>query len=151
MNVKIGLLCCSIVIGLLCLSFSKSKTNESNMKTRVEKEVDGASIYQKNFTQFEYYIETIGVVTIDNVELNKGKLTAIYSYNQGRELRHVVSVLSKDDDCIYKGTCTTTVNGKVLFAVKTWLTFSKDGMAIGNWSWSGAPSKKDPIVKISKK
>lgn len=115
-----------------------------------KEKVDGAKNYQKNYNQFKYYIESIGTVTIDNVELNNGELTALYSYKQGNEVRNVVSALKLDKDGIYKGTCTTKVNGKVLFAVNTWLTFYENGTATGNWSWSGNPSKNDPIVTISK-
>lgn len=151
MNVKTGLFCYSMILGLVFLSFSKSYSNDNIMETQLEEMVDGASIYQKNHDQFKYYIETIGMVTIDKVELNEQRLTAIYSYRQGSEVRHVVSELTQTHDGIYKGACTTKVNGQVLFAVNTWLTFRPDGSAIGNWSWSGAPSKNDPIVEITKK
>ncbi|WP_109831115.1 hypothetical protein [Reichenbachiella versicolor] len=113
--------------------------------------MDGAQLYQKNYKQFNYYIETIGSVSIDKVELKDKKLTAIYSYEQGSEHRNVVSELHQDKDGIYKGKCTTKVNGKILLAVNTWLRFNEDGSANGNWSWSGAPSKNDPVVTISKK
>jgi len=151
MNLKIGLLCSTILMGLIFESFTTFKTDKKNMEIQAEKVTDGASIYQKNYTQFKYFIESIGMVTIDEVKLNNKKLTAIYSYKQGSENRNVVSELNQDKDGIYKGTCTTKVNGKVLFSVSTWLTFSEDGSATGNWSWSGTPSKNDPKVEISKK
>jgi hypothetical protein len=140
-----------MLIGFTFLSFTKSNPPTNNLTIKTKNKTDGAMNYQKNFKQFAYYIETIGTVSIDNVELNNKKLTAIYSYQQGGEHRNVVSELDQDNDGIYKGTCTTKVNGKVLLAVNTWLTFNDDGTAVGNWSWSGAPSKNDPIVTISKK
>lgn len=149
MNVKIWLMLCPILIGHAVFSFSASKSQKNMIEQQV-KTNGGASLYEKDYKQFKYYIETIGTVSIDNVELNDGILTAIYSYKQGNEVRHVVSELTVDGDGIYKGTCTTKVNGKILFAVNTSLTFAEDGTASGNWSWSGAPSKNDPIVKISK-
>ncbi len=113
-------------------------------------EIDGAFVYQQGFRQFSYFIETIGTVSIDEVSLDGNVLTAIYSYRLGSETRNVVSRLVRDKDDIYKGTCTTTVGKHVLFAVNTWLIFKSDGTGQGNWSWSGAPSKTDPIVRISK-
>lgn len=142
----------SIVIMLIGLAFFSFKEPHSETKTNnmIKEKIDGAKHYQGNHKKFKYYIETIGTVSIDNVELNNGKLTALYSYKQGSEVRNVVSVLNLDSDGVYKGTCTTKVNGKVLLAVNTWLTFMEDGTATGNWSWSGKPSKNDPIVEISK-
>ena len=141
-----------MLMGLALYSFTKPNSEiNNNMEVKTEKKVDGAIQYQKAHKQFKYYIETIGTVSIDNVELNNGKLTALYSYKQGSQTRNVVSELNLDKDGIYKGTCTTKVNGKVLFAVNTWLTFSENGTAKGNWSWSGAPSKNDPTVTISSK
>ena len=113
--------------------------------------MDGAAVYRDNFKQFNYYIGSIGNVSIDNVELEQGKLTAIYSYMQGSEKRHVVSALTLDNDGIYKGTCTTKVNGKVLLAVNTWLSFADDGTASGNWSWSGKPTEKDEVVEVTRR
>ena len=150
MTIKIGALYCILLSGLVSWSNSTIKTDNKNMETQAEKVVDGARAYQKNYTQFKYFIETIGMVTIDEVKLNNEKLTAIYSYKLGNEVRHVVSELNQDKNGIYKGTCTTKVNGKILFSVNTWLTFSKNGTATGNWSWSGNPSKNDPVVTISK-
>lgn len=152
MNAKLGLIFCSILTGLVFLSCAKSKsqTNMNGMTDHKIQSAGGAGLYQKNHQQYKYYIETIGTVSIDQVKLNHGKLTAIYSYRQGSEERHVVSELQLDGDGIYKGTCTTKVNGKILFDVNTWLIFNEDGTALGNWSWSGAPSKNDPTVKISK-
>ena len=152
MNSKNKKLIVLMVTGLAFFSFTnpKSEIRENNMTLKTEKKADGAMYYQKNHNQFKYYIETIGTVSIDNVELKNGKLTALYSYKQGSETRNVVSVLNLDNDGVYKGTCTTKVNGKVLLAVNTWLIFMEDGTASGNWSWSDNPSKNDPIVKISK-
>lgn len=135
---------------LILSSFSNSSVKSLIMQTKKVQVINGAIAYQQNFKNYSYYIETIGTVSIDNVELKGGKLTAIYSYKSGNETRHVVSTLSLDKDNIYKGTCTTKVNGNILFSVNTWLTFDADGTATGNWSWSGAPAKNDPIVKISK-
>lgn len=141
----------TILNGLFFMSFSSFKTNENNMETTVEKISDGAAVYEKHHSQFRYYIETVGEVNIDKVTLKDGHLTAIYSYRQGRQIRNVVSELIIDHDGIYKGTCTTKVDGSVLFAVNTWLNFNADGSAKGNWSWSGAPTQNDPVVEISKK
>lgn len=153
MNViKIWSMLLPILIGYAFLSFPASQS-QKNVTSMIEQQVKisgGANLYQKNHKQFKYFIESIGMVSIDNVELNENTLTAIYSYKLGNEVRHVVSELIQDNDGIYKGVCTTKVNGKVLFAVNTWLTFANDGTAIGNWSWSGAPSNNDPIVQISK-
>ncbi len=132
---------------LVAFKMPKTSTKNDNMITTI----NGAMRYQKNHKKFNYYIETIGTVSIDNVELNNKKLTAIYSYKHGSEHRNVVSELNQDKDGIYKGKCTTKVNGKVLLAVNTWLTFNQDGSANGNWSWSGTPSNNDPIITISKK
>lgn len=134
----------------LLFSFTKppiKKTTTS--KIEVESTIDGAYIYEKNFNQFTYYIETIGVVKIDKVTLRNRELTARYSYQQGNEIRNVASTLVLDNDGIYKGHCTTKVGNKTLFSVNTWLIFSNDGTAIGNWSWSGKPTKTDPRVTIS--
>lgn len=141
-----------MLMGIAFFSFTtpNSKTTRNNMKVKTENKTDGAMRYQKNYKQFAYYIETIGIVSIDNVELNNKKLTALYSYKQGSEHRNVVSELILDKDGIYKGTCTTKVNGIVLLAVNTWLTFNEDGTATGNWSWSGSPTKNDVVVTISK-
>lgn len=143
-----------MTMGLSLCSFLKpnSETKTTNsMTVKTENKTNGAMLYQKNYKQFTYYIETIGTVSIDNVELINGELTALYSYKLGNEVRNVVSVLKLDKDGIYKGTCTTKVNGKVLLAVNTWLNFSENGTASGNWSWSGNPSKNDAIVTISNK
>ncbi|OJJ22089.1 hypothetical protein BKI52_08605 [marine bacterium AO1-C] len=145
MNAKAWLMCG--LVGPILLSFSKPSTH---MKTVMEKTIDGAIVYQKNYSHYKYYIETIGTVSIDQVSLEKRTLTATYSYQQGYETRQVVSSLLLDKDGIYKGTCTTKVNGKTLFAVNTHLTFKEDGTASGNWSWSGQPSHNHPIVTISK-
>ena len=145
---KIVLIMC---IGFALCSFQKSNSEMQKNSRLVKKEnkTNGAILYQKNYKKYTYYIETIGIVSIDNVELNDKKLTAIYSYEQSNEYRNVVSELHLDKDGIYKGTCTTKVNGKKLLAVNTWLTFSEDGTATGNWCWLGNPSKNDPIVKIT--
>lgn len=121
------------------------------MEVLTDKTTSGARYYQKNYTDFKYYIETIGTVTIDKITLNNNELKAIYSYKQGNQIRNVISLLKLDIDGIYKGTCTTKVNNETLFSVNTWLLFNKNGTALGNWSWSGTPTKKDPIIKISKK
>lgn len=152
MKIKLWIISSTMLVGLSALSFKKSKS-KTNMNSMVEQQVkseEGAQNYQKNYKQFTYYIESIGMVSIDKVELDKLKLTAHYSYKLANEVRHVVSVLTMDDDGIYKGTCTTKVKGEIIFAVNTWLTFTKDGTALGNWSWSGTPTKNDPIVTISK-
>lgn len=135
----------------VCHAFSHSPINPRLMPIQEATIIDGASVYQQNFTQFQYYIESIGTVSIDAVSLESGTLTAIYSYQQGSEIRNVLSVLTVDSDGMYTGTCTTKVKGKVLFAVNTSLSFQEDGTAIGNWSWSGTPSSQDPIVNISKR
>lgn len=140
----------SILFVLMLSIFSNSENKIQFMQKQDLKTTEGASVYQQGFKKFKYYIESIGTVSIDEVALKNENLTAIYSYKLGSETRHVVSALTLDSDNIYKGTCTTKVNGRVLFAVNTWLTFKADGTAIGNWSWSGSPSKNDPIVKISK-
>jgi len=140
-----------LLLVLMFSAFSFSQNKNKSMQNQELKTIEGAAVYQQQFKKFKYYIETIGTVSIDEVALENGKLTAIYSYKQGGEVRHVVSALTLDNDNIYKGTCTTKVNGKILFAVNTWLTFSADGTASGNWSWSGIPSKNDPIVTISKR
>lgn len=142
-----------MLMGLVLYSFAKpnSEKQKNSMTVKTENKTNGAILYQKNYKQFTYYIETIGTVSIDNVALNDKKLTAIYSYKLGSEHRNVVSELNLDKDGIYKGTCTTKVNGEILLAVNTWLTFNEDGTATGNWSWSGTPSKNDPIVTISNK
>ncbi|MEO9513959.1 MAG: hypothetical protein ABJN84_02385 [Flavobacteriaceae bacterium] len=150
MNIRINPL-----LVLMLISTALSSFTEPNLKLTAEsmitsEQVDGARIYQNSHNQFKYYIASIGTVSIDNVELNNDELLAFYSYKLGKEVRNVVSALKLDEDGIYKGTCTTKVNGKVLFAVNTWLTFSEDGTATGNWCWSGNPSKNDPIVTISK-
>lgn len=145
----------NIVIVFMSLAFisfkmPRSEMRKNNMNIEKKQRIDGAKHYQKNYKKFKYYIETIGVVFINNVELKNGELTAFYSYKQGNEVRNVTSVLRLDNDGIYKGTCTTKVNGKVTITVNTWLTFTEDGTASGNWSWSGKPSNNDPKVKISK-
>lgn len=143
-----------MLMSIALFSFTKNDSTTKNNPTIMTKTIhltDGAIHYQKNFEKFNYYIETIGDVSIDNVALDDGKLTALYTYSYGNEIRNVVSALTLDSDGIYKGTCTTIVNGKVLFAVNTWLTFSKNGTASGNWSWSGTPSKNNPIITISTK
>lgn len=142
-----------MLMGLVLYSFTKpnSEKQKNSMIVKTESKTNGAILYQKNHKKYTYYIETIGTVSIDNVALNDKKLTAIYSYNLGNEHRNVVSELNLDKDGVYKGTCTTKVNGKILLAVNTWLTFNEDGTAKGNWSWSGAPSNNDPIVTISTK
>lgn len=142
----------TVLILLICgisIAFTKPITKGNYMIIEKENKIDGALHYQKNFKQYTYYIETIGTVSIDKVELKNKELTAIYSYRQGHEIRNVVSALIQDKDGIYKGTCTTTVNKRPLFAVNTWLSFSENGTASGNWSWSGNPTKNDPIVTIS--
>jgi hypothetical protein len=143
----------TIIVAITFFSFTdfNSIIQQDNMITKTEAKTNGVHLYKENFKQFNYYIETIGTVSIDKVELFDNKLRALYSYKQGSEIRNVVSDLILDNDGIFKGTCTTDINGKILFAVNTWLTFSNDGTAKGNWSWSGAPSKNDPIVKISNK
>ena len=152
MNVKLWLLTSSILIGFIFSAYSNRKTKElKEMNNLQMKRTDGANTYQQKFNQYNYYIESIGRVTIDNVQLHEGVLTAHYSYKLGGEIRNVVSSLTLKNDGIYKGTCTTKANGKTLFAVTTWLTFSEDGTALGNWTWSGNPSKNNPVVKISKK
>lgn len=150
MNTRGLLVLSGMLLGLVFYAFSSSQNNKNTMITTTMNGLDGADVYQENFSTFRYYIETIGVVSIDEVHLEQGKLTALYSYRQGKKVRHVVSELDLDQDGIYKGTCTTKVDNKILFAVNTWLTFNDDGTAVGNWSWSGQPSKNDPIVKISK-
>jgi len=102
------------------------------MITKKEKQIDGAIQYQKNYKQFNYYIETIGTVSIDTVELKNDQLIALYSYKMGNEHRKVISKLNRDNNGIYKGTCTTTVHGKVIIIVNTSLTFSTNGTALGN-------------------
>lgn len=139
-----------MLMGFALYSFKKPNLEIKTESMITTEKVDGAKNYQKNHNQFKYYIESIGTVSIDNVELNNGELTALYSYKLGNEVRNVVSALKLDKDGIYKGTCTTKVSGKVLFAVNTWLSFSENGTATGNWSWSGNPTKNDPIVTISK-
>ncbi|WP_075343483.1 hypothetical protein [Tenacibaculum agarivorans] len=137
-----------ILIGLTFFSFTNPHpTPKNNMILNTA--IDGAVHYQKHFKQFNYYIETIGTVSIDRVALNNNQLTALYSYKNGNEIRDIISLLNKDKDGIYKGTCTTKVNGQFLFAVNTHLTFNDDGSATGNWNWHGTPSKNDPIVTIS--
>ena len=140
-----------MLMGFALFSFKKpnSETQKNNMSVKTENKTNGAILYQKNHKNYTYYIETIGTVSIDNVELKDKKLTALYSYNLGGEHRNVVSELNLDKDGIYKGTCTTKVNGKIVIVVNTWLTFNQDGTAKGNWSWSDNPSKNDPIVTIS--
>lgn len=130
---------------------SMAKNKLQTMKIEKTTAMEGAAVYQQNFKQFEYYIGSIGTVSIDAVALEEGVLTAVYSYQEGPTTRDVLSSLTLDDDGIYKGTCTTKVNGKELFSVNTWLSFSEDGTARGNWSWAGTPSTNDPIVKLSKK
>lgn len=141
-----------ILIYLVFSSFTKanSELEIKNTLTKTEKKSGGAAYYQKNYKQFKYYIGSIGFVSIDNVELDNGKLTAVYSYKHGAVIRNVVSILNLDSDGIYKGTCTTKVDGQILFVVNTYLTFSEDGTAIGNWSWTNSPTTNDPIVKVSK-
>ena len=139
-----------IQLFFMITTFSCLQQKLEHMQSHSFEPMDGAAVYQQQFENFKYYIETIGTVTIDEVSLENEELTALYSYDQGSETRHVVSILHLSDDNIYKGTCTTKVDGKVLFSVNTWLTFNDDGTAIGNWSWSGAPSQNDPIVEISK-
>ena len=112
---------------------------------------DGAAAYQANFESYRYEIETIGVVSIDAVELDGARLRATYSYVEGGRTRHVVSDLTRDRDGIYKGTCTTRVGGEVLFRVATWLEFAEDGTASGHWSWSGRPRASDPRVDITRR
>lgn len=150
MNHKNRVLLVLLGISLVSFEMPESKTNRNNMLVQIKNKADGALRYQKDFDKFSYFIETIGTVSIDEVKFINNKLTAIYSYNQGSEVRNVVSALNQDNDGIYKGTCTTKVNGKVLFKVNTWLTFSENGTATGNWSWSSNPTKNDPIVTISK-
>lgn len=112
---------------------------------------DGAAIYQADFASYRYKIETIGVVSIDAVELDGARLRATYSYVESGRTRHVISDLTRDHDGIYKGTCTTRVSGEVLFRVATWLEFAEDGTASGNWSWSGRPRSSDPRVDITRR
>lgn len=140
----------TLLIGLALFSFKSPESNKHDMKLNEEQTADGVQLYQQNHEQFTYFIGSIGFVSIDKVELNNGKLTAIYSYKQGNEIRNVVSVLDLDSDGVYKGTCTTKVKGETLFAVNTWLTFNNDGTAKGNWSWSGSPTTEDAIVTITK-
>ncbi|WP_298424433.1 hypothetical protein [uncultured Kordia sp.] len=141
-----------ILVAFILLSFIKPNflIPKMSMIIKTEQQKDGAKKYQKDYQSYNYYIETIGTVSIDKVMLSNGKLTAIYSYKQAGEIRNVISELKVSTDNIYKGTCTTTVNGRELFSVTTWLTFNEDGSAIGHWNWSGNPTKNDPIVKISK-
>ncbi len=147
MSVKLGILFFMEFLYLLNINFKTIFP----MEVLTDKTTNGARHYQKNYTDFNYYIETIGTVTIDEVTLNNNELKAIYSYKQGNQIRNVISLLKLDTDGFYKGTCTTKVNNKTLFSVNTWLRFNKNGTASGNWSWSGTPTNNDPIIKISKK
>lgn len=136
-----GLLLTSLVfVGATFLTFASIQS----------KVTADASVYQQNFQKYNYFIETIGMVEIEKASLKNGKLINSYTYTQAGEVRHVESVLQQDKDGVFKGACTTTVNGKVKFAVNTWMTFAEDGTALGNWCWTGQPTSKDPIVKISK-
>lgn len=111
----------------------------------------GARAYQRNFLNFNYFIEQVGVVTIEKVTLGDGVLTALYSYVEAGEHRSVRSVLKRGTDGLYRGKCSTNVKGRHRFSVQTSLRFSDDGTASGNWAWTGEPNRTDPAVTITKR